>query len=378
MAKRAAGAKAPVKPKPPALQLIRADTVQPEEMEFLWMDRIPKGTLTLIGGRPGMGKSLFSTYLAAEVTKAGGAVIMSNPEDALAWVKMPRLIAAGADPRLVHFWPGKMNLPGAVEELEQFVNFHGVKLVTIDPIAKHIRSSDPNTALEPLVQMCERTGVAAVGVHHLNKRIPKDAHPQEAFGGAAGGWLGTARYAHVLGPVGSGEEDGRYMAMVKSNHGAMDTPAIEFYIDEAEVDLNDGQVIETGRLVFVNASAKVSGEDVVQYKGGVGFKHQAGGEKLAVAVEFLTLLLMRGPVKAKDVFEKGVEVGVSKMTLRRAAEELSIVKTRVGYGPGSHIEWRLPDGHPALAMVPSKGGAKKDVDEGDIDEALRKILGGKG
>ena len=100
---------------PTATKLIRAADVKPEKLDFLWLDRIPKGTITLIGGRPGQGKSLFTTCLAAQVTKRGGAVIMSNPEDQLASVKVPRLIAAEADPRLVHFWPGKLRLPGDVD-----------------------------------------------------------------------------------------------------------------------------------------------------------------------------------------------------------------------------------------------------------------------
>jgi putative DNA primase/helicase len=368
---------------PPAVQLIRASDVKPEAMEFLWLDRIPKGTLTMIGGRPGQGKSLLSTYLAAEVTRGGGAVVMSNPEDALAWVKMPRLLAAGADTRLVHFWPGKLRIPDDVDQLEELVNFHGVELVTIDPIAKHIRSKDPGTALESLVAMAERTGVAVLGIHHLNKRLPKDAHPQDAFGGASGGWIGTVRYAHVLGPHDSGEEDTRYLAQVKSNHGRDDVPSIEFFVEGVEVDLPNGEVIDTAKLHLVNKRSKVSGKDIVHFKGGSGFKHQ-GGEKMAVAGEFLALLLMHGPVKANTVYDKGAEAGVSKATLRRAADEAEIVKKRIGFGEGSHITWALPPGHPALAMVPStpskgKGKAPADPAEAameDVDAFIAGVLSG--
>jgi hypothetical protein len=374
---------------PTATKLIRAADVKPEKLDFLWLDRIPKGTITLIGGRPGQGKSLFTTYLAAEVTRRGGAVIMSNPEDQLAPVKVPRLIAAEADSRLVHFWPGKLRLPDDVAELEELVLFHGVQLVTIDPIAKHVGGRDPNTALEPLAAMAERTGVAVVGVHHLNKRLPKDAHPQEAFGGASGGWLGTVRFAHVLGPAGAGEPESRFLGIAKANNADENAPSLEFYMDVVEVDLpgSGGEVAETGRLVFVNDNAPVTAHDVVQWRG-AGFNAEANPEKKAVASEFLTLLLMKGAVPAKEIFNKAAEYGVSKMTVRRAADEIGVVKNRVGFGPGSYLVWSLPDDHPLVASLgpaapkktPPKGKAKPngggEVLDGqmDVDEAIRQIL----
>ncbi len=362
----------------PAVQTIRASDVEPEELTFLWLDRVPHGTLTLVGGRPGMGKSLWTNYLAAVVTRAGGAVLMSNPEDAMATSKIPRLLAAGADPRLVHFWPGsKISIPDDIPFVEELVLFHGIQLVTIDPIAKHIRSKDPSTALEPLVAMAERTGVAIVGVHHLIKRLPKDAHPQEAFGGASGGWLGTTRVAHVFGPADGGEEESRFLAVAKANHTCDDAPSVEFYLEEVEVDLTNGKVQEVGRLVYVNDQSKTTPAGVVHFRG-AGYK-DAGGDpdKKAVAAEFLTLLLMNGPVPAKAIFDKAAEAGVSQKTCRRAADQLEIVKERVGFGPGSHLKWSLPLGHPALRSVGPKVSKSKKPKDGDVDAAIAKILGGE-
>jgi len=374
----------------PATKLVRAADVKPEKLSFLELpggERFLKGGITLVGGRPGQGKSLLTSWMAAEVTKRGGAVIMSNPEDQLAAVKVPRLLAAECDTRLVHFWPGKLRLPQDVEMLEELVLFHGVELVTIDPIAKHVGGSDPNTALEPLAAMAERTGVAIVGVHHLNKRLPKDAHPQEAFGGASGGWLGTVRFAHVLGPAGPGEPESRFLGVAKANNADDQTPSVEFYMDTVEVDLPDGTVSETARLVYVNDEAPVPAAEIVQWKGS-GYQAE-NPEKKAVASEFLALLLLKGPCPAKDVFDKAAEHGVSKMTVRRAADELKVVKRRIGFGPGSYLVWELPEDHPLLRSLGPKdenkkaGRGKKAKPNGnvemadeqmDVDEVLRQIL----
>jgi hypothetical protein len=362
-----------VKKRPP-VQLINAADVEPEEMTFLWLDRIPNGTLTVIGGKPGMGKSLYTNYLAAEVTKAGGAVLMSAPEDALTWVKIPRLMAAGADPRLVHFWPGKLRLPEDVDAAEELIRFHGIKLLLIDPIAKHVtRKGDPAPALEPLVAMAERTGVAVVAVHHLNKKLPKDAHPQDAFGGPAGGWIGTARMAHVLGPITSGDEEQRFMSVAKSNHLRDDAPSVEFYIEEVEVDLPNGSTVEVPRLVFVTADSPVKAGAVVHYKPGDNSgSDTAQGEKKRIGMEFLTLVLVGGPIPAKLLYDQAQKVGVSKKTLNRAADELEVIRQRVGFGPGSHIEWSLPPDHPALRSVGPVAAAPSS--EQDLEDALAQIL----
>jgi len=364
-----------------SVELIRAADVTPEELTYMWLDRIPEGAITLIGGRPGQGKSLFTCFLAAFVTQKGGAVIMSNPEDALATVKVPRLIAAGADARLVHFWPGKLRLPTDIDLLEQFVQFHGVKLVTIDPIAKHVVGRDPNLALEPLAAMCERTGCSVIGVHHLNKRLAKDAHPQEAFGGASGGWLGTVRFAHVLGPAAAGEPESRFLAVAKANYADDDVPAVEFYLDEAEIDLPNMVVVEAPRLVYVGDGAKVHASAIVQYRA-VGFKKEGSPEKRSVAFEFLTLLLANPKnfglkqkpgeaVPAQDVFDAAAAHDVSKMTCKRASVDMGIVKERVGFGPGSYIAWSLPKDHPLASM-----GKKADAEPTDeeVTDAIEKWL----
>ncbi len=115
-------AKQPVAPaktpaRKPRIELIRAADIRPEKLEHLWNGRFPKGTLSLVGGRPGEGKSLMMYLLAAHVSQSGQAVIMSSPEENTGTMNMPRLIAAGADSTRVHVWPNRLRLPQDVEEL---------------------------------------------------------------------------------------------------------------------------------------------------------------------------------------------------------------------------------------------------------------------
>ncbi len=74
-------------------------------VHWLWEQRIALGTLALLGGREGIGKSTVGYTLAADVTPdacrayAGQpkSVIIAATEDSWEHTIVPRLIAAGAD-----------------------------------------------------------------------------------------------------------------------------------------------------------------------------------------------------------------------------------------------------------------------------------------
>ena len=60
-------------------------------------------------------------------------------------------------------------------------------------------------------------------------------------------------------------------------------------------------------------------------------------EKRSKAEEFLLRYLRLGPQPAAELKEDGKQYGIAERTLRRASNDLGIVKTR---GPGS--TWELP------------------------------------
>ena len=95
-------------PAPRALLSQRASDVVPEQIEWLWPGRIAAGKLTLIGGKPGLGKSQVTIFIASTVTLGAqwpcnegcsprGSVVIFSAEDGLADTIVPRLMAAGAD-----------------------------------------------------------------------------------------------------------------------------------------------------------------------------------------------------------------------------------------------------------------------------------------
>jgi len=51
------------------IKLTRASEVTPEPTAFLWAPYIPSGEVSLLAGQPGVGKSTFCAWLAAQVTR---------------------------------------------------------------------------------------------------------------------------------------------------------------------------------------------------------------------------------------------------------------------------------------------------------------------
>src|SRR5215217_1226037 len=164
--------------------------VETKTVEWLWERRIPLGKITVLDGDPDNGKSVLTTDLAARVTTGrampygfgktfpqAGVVILSA-EDGVADTIRPRFDAAGGDPSKVVILGNDdpFGLPEDLPQLEWAIERVGAKLVIVDPImaflGENINSNsdkDVRSALKPLKQLAERTGVAVLIVRHLNK-----------------------------------------------------------------------------------------------------------------------------------------------------------------------------------------------------------------
>ena len=97
-------------------RLVKASDIEPEHVDWLWRKRLAHGEVTTISGLPGAGKSLIAADVAANVTR--GYPLPDDPEtdrepgpvmwighaseDRPASVIVPRFMAAGGDPELLH------------------------------------------------------------------------------------------------------------------------------------------------------------------------------------------------------------------------------------------------------------------------------------
>jgi hypothetical protein len=198
----------------PKARMVSASEVAPEQMEWLWPDRIPLGMLTLFSGDPKLGKSLATLGLIAAVTRGGplpgagageparaprGSAILLSAEDDPARTIVPRLRAAGAELERVHILstmvqPELQGFPGdpgadlvacermptvSADDLKiierRAAALGDCRLIVFDPISAYLggradhRNADLRRLLAPLKDMAERLGAAVVLVTHHNK-----------------------------------------------------------------------------------------------------------------------------------------------------------------------------------------------------------------
>jgi hypothetical protein len=328
----------------------RASSVTPRQIDWIGLDgAIPAGMITTLAGRPGQGKSMFSAWLAAQVSKTSD-VIFSNLEDAQAEVSRPRLEAAGANLDRVHFWTPDIESESGLEELQAFIAQFKVKLITLDPIAAHIRASIRDDqairqVLSPLKEkVLEPTGCAAVILAHTTKKIAKNAHPLEAIGGSGGGLVGASRAVFVFGPNPHAPEE-RIFASAKSNLAKQ--VSVSFDLDEEEIKIGK-VVLQAPRLALIDLEAGVTADEVLAYT--PQDEDAKDPVKTAVATEWLTSYLMFGPQPAVEIKTAGQAAGFTWTTLRRAGQEkIGVSRYSNPDGPGQL--WALPDGHPAITVA---------------------------
>ena len=172
------------------VKIISMDTVEVEEIKWLWKPYVPFGKLTIIQGDPGEGKTTFALHIAALLSQgkcfdeAGNIetsepvnVIYQTAEDGLADTVKPRLISAGADcSKIKVIDDSEKSLSMDDERLEIALKETGAKLLILDPLQAYLgdridmnRANEAREMTKKLGALAERTGCAVVLIGHMNK-----------------------------------------------------------------------------------------------------------------------------------------------------------------------------------------------------------------
>lgn len=315
--------------------LRRASEVHERAARMIWRERLPAGMLSLLAGRPGQGKGLLGRYIVAEISH-GAPVVMSLREDPVAEIVRPGLRLAGA--RLENVYFADHTLPAEIGCLEELIRATGAALVVIDPLAAHLSVNLANDqaarrAMGPLAAMAERTECAVLMVTHLIKSAHRVAHPLLAISGSGAGVVAAARVVLILGRLPDGS-DRRALAIAKSNVGDDALPALVFDLDTTASTDAQGSELDVAWLNLVG-EAECGAMQLMEVGPG-------GARASERALYLLVALLSGGPRSANEVKQRAEELGVAQSTLRRAAARLGVVRSRIGFGPGSHVVWGLP------------------------------------
>ncbi len=337
--------------------LTPASAIRVRPVHWLWHQRIALGTLALLGGREGIGKSTVAYTLAADVTRgrmpgrhcgSPKAVIVAATEDSWEHTIVPRLMGADADLERVFRVDvatadgvdTALSLPRDLRALERIVGQVDAALILLDPLMSRLdaaldthKDSEVRQALEPLVSVADRTGAAILGLIHVSKAHSTD--PLTVL-------MGSRAFAAVARAVlfvltDPDEESVRLLGQPKNNLGAVDLPTMTFRIESAKVaDTPDGEVW-TGKVTWLD-DRKGSIRDALEASNDTAEVRGATSE----AADWLRdhLLSQGGTDDSADVKAAAAKAGHSPSAVKRALNKIGGISESYGFPRRSR--WSLP------------------------------------
>lgn len=345
------------------LEIRRVSEITARPVDWLWPGRISRGKVTMFAGHPGLGKSQAALAIAANVTIGGrwpvdrvpaerGSVIIMSAEDDPEDTIRPRLEAAGADLDRCHVIGcvrdqdnrGQERKRGfsIVEDLPRLAaalrEIEDVSLVIIDPITAYLgdtdshRNAEVRAVLAPLAGLAAEHRAAILAISHLRKSADGDAILRVS-GSLA--FVAAARAAYLV--IRDPGNDRRRLFLPAKNNLGEDRTGYAYQIEPASLP---GE-IKTSRIVWASESVTVTADEALSPRG------NAPPPKLDAAMDWLGELLAQGPLSQVEVQAAAGMAGHAWATVRRAANEIGVEKTKDGDG-GSWI-WSLP------GMIPPEG-----------------------
>jgi hypothetical protein len=314
-----------------------ASGIQPISIAWLWQDFLPLGSLSLIYGTEGEGKSTLTAMIAAMATLGTlpGALkgqptnveIIAYEDDAAA-VLVPRLVAAGADLNKIWIHGGDISdepltLPNDTEALGYALQSRGTKLLIIDPITDALReglrdnnNGDVRSAIVPLHVMAQIAGVAVLGVTHPNKGATDAAN--KVMGSKA--WRSVPRSVILYGKDPDNlDGDTRIAAVSKANYARRS--AVKVRIDSVDVE---GVDHPQPRASIVSTSAYSDTDVILAGVGAAKPERELTKQQQAEKLIYRLLEDGGGEIPAAAANSAGVAAGLSIATMRRARNELGV------------------------------------------------------
>ncbi len=367
-------------PAPPetvdGIAIIRAGSIKPEPVNWLWEGFLARGKVHIIAGAPGTGKTTLAIGFVASLTSGGrwpdttratpGAALIWSGEDSPADTLVPRLIASGANLDRVHFVGDRLTADGvrgfdpatdfAMLEIEA-ARIANLRLVIVDPIVSAVAkdgnsNNDVRRGLQPLVRFAERTGCAVLGISHFSKGTAGKDPVERVTGSVAFGAL--ARLVLATAKVPDEDGGGRLMVRAKSNIGP---DGGGFKYDLRLVDLEGQHAgIAATRPEWLGAIEGEAREILAAVETQTDPEERSATTE---AAESLREILEMGRVQTKEARRTLKAAGFTEKQIRRARESLGVARTRDGFGGADF--WQLPDSArscpiPAVHALPQREG----------------------
>lgn len=369
-AARAVAAKS-VLAEPIGVDLVRADHVSIESIDWLWGGYLAAGKLHIVAGAPGTGKTTLAMSIAAIIStgrhwpdgtlaRLGKIVIWSgedDPNDTL----VPRLIAMGADLSQIFFVEGANEIINGkqctvafdpskhLDALARHIAHDPPALLIIDPIVSAVagdshKNAETRRALQPLVDIARQHGVAVLGITHFSKGT-QGRDPTERVTGS----LAFGAVARVVMVCSKTQENTRVFMRSKSNIGS-DEGGFEYALEQVPVMGCPGVFAS---CVSWGGAIKGDARNVLAEAEWQG-KESTAEEPSATddAMEALREVLEAGEMVRSEVMRTMKGAGYSDKVIRVARERLGVVTRRAGNGKDMRSYWSLPESAHSCPTTP--------------------------
>ena len=319
------GAQVGTRPRP-RLEPVRADTVKKREMQWLWHNWLPRGTLTMFTGDPEAGKSTIICELAARLSRGEllpgeteprkpEVVWILSSEDASDTTIVWRLENQGGDLSRIWLVDKQSSLDqAALREIAEFIRAQGVTLVVIDTLTTWMggdidmnRANEIMAWLNKLTEIAHSTGATFILVRHKRKGSADDNKLYTGLGSI--GFTASVR-SEIMAIV---RKDGqRVLEKTKGNVGAK-PPKLAYNIGPNPDPTNSHGVLAWNQAWIEPITTKTT----------------SGRPKTYIAaLAWLAERLKDGPVPVQTLMEEGSHRHFTARTLRMVREEIgNAVKT---------------------------------------------------
>ncbi len=327
-------------------------------IQWSWKDYLPKGSLTLLAGPGGSGKSTVALNLAAITTTLGTwpdgtrreiaeNVLLWSSEDDAETILIPRLMAMSANPNRIGIIStvktpqGRLPFDPArdIEGLKKAAIAIGhVGLIVIDPIVNCVtgdahRANDVRRNLSPIVELARELGCAVIGISHFSKGSEKRLPAERVLGSTA-----FTDYARMVLTCLKDETSARCVfTRIKTNIAPLGG-GFEYRLERKEVVKGiEAQYVEwdeplegSAREILASVTHDDSSERTQQ------------DSKVDAAIELIESWLQNGiEMPSEELRLKAIQHQVTKGTYRRALKALEIVPYKQQIPKGKWV-CRLP------------------------------------
>ena len=347
--------------------------IEAEEVEWLWKYHIPLGELTLLIGDPGIGKSYFSYFLSAQVSKGGswpdapteliknGKVLILSTDEDPNYAIRPRSEAAGADVSKIYVLEGSRDAEGRIKILNLTKDIHRLedilekdndyRLILIDPLSDYIghvdthKYSDVRWALNPINAVARKYHVAIVGIMHCNKNTSLQVL-YRIMGSM--GFPSVARSIWLIAKDREDEENKRRYFSPLKNNLAPEQKTLAFCLK------NLGKI---AKVIFESEPVP----------------HDCDIEEELVPVErvgetkrakhFLRETLKDGALPTKEIKSAARDEAITWGTLRRAKDKMGCIIAFKEGGVRGKWSWKLNEFNRKMALLESDAEKRKEEEK---------------